>query len=113
MAEIIKSNGTMAQAKTLEEKINDINHYNGVGLSDTVDMMRSADYKERFVAEYMQLKIRYNNLHKMIVKKEAGTLSFEPTTPILILKNQKSFMGQYLNQLEIRAEIEQIPLPRI
>ena len=49
----------------------------------------------------------------MIVKKEAGTLSFEPTTPILILKNQKSFMGQYLNQLEIRAEIEQIPLPRI
>lgn len=113
MAEIIKSNGTMAQAKTLEEKINDINHYNGVELSDTVDMMRSADYKERFVAEYMQLKIRYNNLHKMIVKKEAGTLSFEPTTPILILKNQKSFMGQYLNQLEIRAEIEQIPLPRI
>lgn len=113
MAEIIKSNGTMAQAKTLEEKINDINHYNGVELSDTVDMMRSADYKERFVAEYMQLKIRYNNLHKMIVKKEAGTLSFEPTTPILILKNQKSFMGQYLNQLEIRAEIEQILLPRI
>ena len=49
----------------------------------------------------------------MIVKKEAGTLSFEPTTPILILKNQKSFMGQYLNQLEIRAEIEHIPLPRI
>lgn len=113
MDEIIKSNGTIAQAKTLEEKINDINHYNGVELSDTVDMMRSADYKERFVAEYMQLKIRYNNLHKMIVKKEAGTLSFEPTTPILILKNQKSFMGQYLNQLEIRAEIEQIPLPRI
>ena len=82
-------------------------------LQDTIELMQSKDFKERFKAEYYQTKIRYEKLHKMIVKKEAGTLSFEPTTPILILKNQKSFMGQYLNQLEIRAEIEQIPLPRI
>ena len=47
----------------------------------------------------------------MIVQYEAGTLAFEPVTPILTLKNQKSFMGQYLNQLEIRAEIEGIKLP--
>ncbi len=113
MAEIIKSNETIAQAKTLEEKVKDINHYNGIELRDTVEMMNSADYKERFVAEYMQVKIRYNNLHKMIVRYEAGTLDFTPTCPILTLKNQKSFMGQYLNQLEIRAEIENIPLPKM
>lgn len=29
-------------------------------LSDTVQMMNSADYKERFKAEYWQTKIRYD-----------------------------------------------------
>lgn len=28
-------------------------------LRDTAEMMNSADYKERFKAEYYQLKIRY------------------------------------------------------
>ena len=85
----------------------------GVSLEDTIELMKSDDYKERFIAEYMQTKIRYNNLHKMLVQYDAGTLAFEPTSPILVLKNQKSFMGQYLNQLEIRAEIEGIVLPRL
>lgn len=104
----------LIKEKTLEEKINDINHLDGVSLEDledTIELMKSNDYKERFVAEYMQTKIRYNNLHRMIVQYEAGTLAFEPVTPILTLKNQKYFMGQYLNQLEIRAEIEGIKLP--
>ena len=101
------------QELTLEEKVNNINHYDEVTLEDTIKLMKSEDYKERFVAEYMQTKIRYNNLHKMIVRMEAGTLDFIPDTPILILKNQKSFMGQYLNQLEIRAEIEGIALPNL
>lgn len=103
----------LMKEKTLEEKIDDINNLDGVSLEDTIELMKSDDYKERFVAEYLQTKIRYNNLHRMIVKMEAGTLEFTPDTSILILKNQKSFMGQYLNQLEIRAEIEGIPLPRI
>lgn len=79
-------------------------------LKDTVKLMESDNYKDRFKAEYFQTKIRYDKLHKIIVKAEAGTLDFELTTPILVLKNQKSFMGQYLNQLEIRAEIEGINL---
>lgn len=103
----------LMKEKTLEEKINNLNHLDGVSLEDTIELMKSDDYKERFVAEYMQLKIRYNNLHKMLVQHDAGTLAFEPTSPILVLKNQKSFMGQYLNQLEIRAEIEGIVLPRL
>lgn len=98
---------------TLEEKVKNINHYDEVTLADTVALMKSDDYKERFVAEYMQTKIRYNHLHAMIVKLDAGKLEYEPTCPRLTLVNQKSFMGQYLNQLEIRAEIENIPLPRI
>lgn len=97
---------------TVEEKVENINHWDEVTLHDTIQFMESADYVERFVAEYMQTKLRYNNLHTMIVKMDAGTLEFEPRCPRLVLVNQKSAMGQYLNQLEIRAEIEGIPLPR-
>lgn len=79
-------------------------------LKDTIDLMNSEDYKDRFKAEYLQTKIRYDKLHKMLVKYEAGTLNFTPSCPILVLQNQKSFMGNYLKQLEIRAEIENIDL---
>lgn len=78
-------------------------------LKDTVELMNSNDYKERFKAEYLQTKIRYEKLHKMTVKYEAGTLNFEPC-PLEILKEQKSYMGNYLRMLEIRAEIEKIDL---
>lgn len=79
-------------------------------LKDTIEMMTSADYKERFRAEYWQTKIRYNKLHKMLVKYEAGTLEFEPECPSYILKAQKRQMGEYLYQLEVRAEIEGVDL---
>ena len=36
-------------------------------LKDTVKLMQSADYKERFIAEFLQLVIRYKKL-KTIVK---------------------------------------------
>lgn len=79
-------------------------------LSDTVDLMKSSDYKDGFKAEYMQVKLRYNNLHKMLVKYEAKTLEFEPTCPINVLQMQANYMGNYLKQLEIRAEIENIDI---
>ena len=79
-------------------------------LKDTIELMNSADYKERFKAEYWQTKIRYTKLHKMIVKYEAGTLDFEPSCPIELLKQQASLMGQYLYTLEVRAEIEDVDL---
>ena len=31
-------------------------------LKDTVELMNSTDYKERFIAEYKQLAIRYKGL---------------------------------------------------
>ncbi len=80
-------------------------------LKDTISLMNSPDYKERFVAEYMQLKIRYIKLHNMVVKYEAGTLNFTPACSLEILKRQASLMGQYLYVLEMRAEIENILLP--
>lgn len=68
------------------------------------------DYKKRMQVEYRELKERYDKLHNMIVRYEAGTLDFEPNCPIDILKNQKSAMGQYLYWLEVRAQIENVEL---
>ena len=79
-------------------------------LKNTIDMMNSADYKERFKGEYWQTKIRYDKLHAMVVKYEAGTLNFTPNCPLEILKEQKAAMGKYLYCMEVRAEIEGIDL---
>lgn len=68
------------------------------------------DWKERMRAEYQQLKERYDKLHKMIVKYEAGTLEFTPNCPIDLLKEQAAAMGKYLYVLEVRAQIEKIDL---
>lgn len=82
----------------------------GKELHDIVGMMCSEDYQDRFKAEYLQLKMRYNKLHKIIVKYEAGKLNFKPKCDIDLLKKQKAAMGQYLYCLEVRAEIENIDI---
>ena len=79
-------------------------------LKDTIELMTSEDYKERFRAEYYQTKIRYDKLHKMTIKYEAGTLDFTPSCSLELLNEQKSYMGRYLHCLEVRAEIEGIEL---
>lgn len=79
-------------------------------LIDTVELMSSADYKDRFKAEYLQTKIRYMRLSQMLVKYDAGTLDFEPTCSIDLLKNQANAMSEYLHTLEVRAEVEKIKL---
>ena len=79
-------------------------------LKETVDFMNSKDYKERFKAEYLQTKIRYEKLNNMLIKYEAGTLGFEPTCPKEILEDQLYYMNEYLRTLRIRAEIENINL---
>lgn len=42
-------------------------------LIDTVEMMNSENYKERFRAEYFQLDIRINGLSNMLEKYKEGT----------------------------------------
>ncbi len=74
------------------------------------EMMFSRDYKERFVAEYWQTKYRYDKLHNMVVKYEAGALNFKPSCSLELLKEQKAAMGKYLYVLEVRAHIENIDL---
>ena len=82
-----------------------------IELEDTVEMMISDDYKERFVAEYVQLKIRYKKLYAVLEKYAADKLDFKPTCPIEILYEQLDHMEAYLSVLETRAKYEGIELP--
>ena len=79
-------------------------------LSETVEMMNSADYKERFRAEYFQLKIRVNGLKNMLDKWDKGELNFTPTCPREIYNDQMEYMMNYMTVLANRAELEHVDL---
>ena len=79
-------------------------------LKDTVEMMNSEDYKERFKAEYYQLSIRLCSLTSMLYKWENNMLDFEPKCSKETLENQLIFMQGYIGILRLRAEIEGIDL---
>ena len=96
----------------------------GITLKDTVGMMNSADYKERFIAEYWQTKIRYEKLKTFNNKIDAAfkTMGVCPCEenkhvempvhdcPAEVLREQLSIMGKYLHVMEVRAVIEGIDL---
>lgn len=79
-------------------------------LKDTIELMQSSDYKDRFKAEYFQVAIRLQKLDDMLKKWEAGTLEFKPTCPKQVLWAQYSNMLAYLCMLEHRAKLEGIEL---
>lgn len=79
-------------------------------LKETADMMCSADYKERFKAEYYQLRIRIDKLSYMCAKWDLGALLFTPTCPREIYDEQLDAMVRYLKILEERAKLENVEL---
>ena len=79
-------------------------------LKDTVSMMTSPDYKERFKAEYWQVKIRCQKLLKIMEGHLDGALSFTPACSTELLHNQLFTMKIYIDILEERALIEGIEL---
>jgi hypothetical protein len=80
-------------------------------MNSSIELMRSADYKERFVAEYIQLRIRTEKLAEMVRKYKAGTLDFTPKCSVELLEDQLRHMQAYLTDLEVRAGIEMIDIP--
>ena len=79
-------------------------------LKDTVEMMNSNDYKERFKAEYYQLVTRYRGLKSMLDKWDKNELTFTPTCPISTYNMQIKAMTDYIAVLEARAVMEHIIL---
>lgn len=78
-------------------------------LKDTIELMISEDYQDRFKAEYHQLRIRFNKLEDYIVKI-ANKKEKEPKTPLSMLMQQAEIMNDYIVILERRAEIEGIDI---
>lgn len=87
---------------------------NNMELKETVELMNSEDYKERFVAEYHQVKIRYEKLKNFCNKIEVETMLGKEVTkhdcPLELLREQQKYMGLYLSILEKRALIENVEL---
>jgi hypothetical protein len=92
-------------------------------LADTIEMMNSSDYKERFKAEYYQTKIRYEKLKDFNNHIEAvGCHNYtgdnyrnnvvipKHDCDFSTLKEQQRVMGEYLHLLEVRAIVEGIEL---
>ncbi len=92
---------------------------NRLQLIDTAELMCSGDYRDRFVAEYIQTKIRYEKLKAFNTKIEASVRTSQSDSPFPepkhdcpagLLREQEAAMGEYLHILEVRALIEDIDL---
>lgn len=79
-------------------------------LINTIGLMQSDYYKDRFIAEYQQLVIRYNKLKNMIDKWDKGELNFMPRGPKSVYNLQIKAMSDYIAVLEARAAIENITI---
>lgn len=79
-------------------------------LAETIVMMVSPDYKERFKAEYAQLKIRIEGLGSMVEKYKNEELSFKPTCSCDLLEYQLKNMKEYMFALKERARVEDVDL---
>lgn len=79
-------------------------------LNDTVELMNSRDYTDRFRAEYHQLKIRTKKLEEMLHKWDREELDFVPSCSRAVLQHQWDLMTSYLATLEYRAIAEDIQL---
>ena len=94
-------------AKEFEEAYSEI----GINpLYDTAILMKSADFKDRFKAEYYQLKSRMTGLFRMLENYKSGTLKFTPKCSLDLLNSQFKAMDMYASYLEERAKIECIEL---
>lgn len=95
-------------------KIKEKKGKNNMELKETIELMCSEDYKERFIAEYHQVKIRYEKLKNFCNKIEVETMLGKEETkhdcPLELLREQQKYMGLYLSILEKRALIENIVL---
>lgn len=76
-------------------------------LSETTWMMNSDNWRDRFVAEYVQLMVRYNKLDETIRKLKRDDYELP------LLTAQHAAMFEYLCILKARACLAGIDLPEI
>ena len=79
-------------------------------LLETVELMKSSDFRDRFKAEYYQLKIRIKGLSQMVRGYKKNELTFKPKCSVEIFEKQLVLMENYAEILEERAFIEGVEL---
>ena len=79
-------------------------------MRNTVAFMLSDDWKERFIAEYIQLVCRRDKLRAMLRSYHKGALGFTPKSKINLLYTQVVIMNRYIGVLRKRAVDEGIDL---
>lgn len=79
-------------------------------LAETIPLMTSEDYRDRFKAEYWQLKIRTGKLQAMLAADEVGTLPFKFQCPRSLLRDQLRKSQDLLGILATRVRVEGINL---
>ena len=79
-----------------------------IGCRDTASLMESLDYKDRFVAEYIQLSIRMGDLDNFL-ERDADSCKV-PEEVHELLQRQYLAMKAYMEILKERAKIEKIEL---
>lgn len=78
-------------------------------LVETVNLMCSSDFKDRFTAEYAQLVIRLSKLNNVLNSQSDTRFEVDDITRDLMLK-QRDAMESYKTCLEKRAGILGIDL---
>ena len=78
-------------------------------LSDTVYLMNSADWKDRFIAEYIQLQIRIIRLEEVLNSTPDSFTALDSMTKAIMFK-QLDAMESYKLCLEKRAALAEIDL---
>ena len=79
-------------------------------LKDTINLMISSDYNNRFRAERYQLDIRINKLQTMLKKYKNNQLDFVPKCSYELLNKQLEAMMEYRDCLLEREIIEDIDI---
>lgn len=75
-------------------------------LKQTVELMTSEDYQERFKGEVLQLCIRINRLRDTLINIYDGKGQFIPKCSTELLEAQLDAMEELLRIYSIRASVE-------
>lgn len=79
-------------------------------LKDTVTMMTSKDEHERFKAEYLQARIRFQEAVKQTKKMPITTEKRAGESPARTMHLRRRALGEYMRSLERLAKVEGIDL---
>ena len=82
-------------------------------LMDTIKMMNSEDFKERFRAEYFQLQNRIESFDKTLSDYRKDELKFDTKCTLKLMDGQMNAMIVYRTHLETVAKTEGISLEEV